>query len=669
MKCVNCGQEAQEGAKFCSSCGTALSQNEYTAQDNITKTTLGTKIKTKIQMAWNQLAAFYKVSLVAIFGIIILFLVAYFTSKTFAIVCTVLQFVGVVVAMLLRKGIIKAKKKWLAYLVLIIAILLSALNIYSYFWNRIPADTNNDYHPVVTTPEDNNSTDDTKVTETTAPVSKTAFLPFGESDCVGQNQEDIVEQLEQEGFSNISAEPLAELDAEGLERKGEICTITIDGNEVFDKGAELDKTVAIKITYYEVKNVAAPIAAKDGEKKDTEELVNLFKEAGFVNVSVEIENDIDPEYSEEMLRNEITVAYDSSFEVTDTFPIDAEVKITSHRPMEKYKVKINIDFISNLFFDKYSVDVELGYKELGTLSHGEDDTYELWLEPGKHEITFKKHSYKKPEKEVEFTILGETEVTYQITCHEDSIHVEQTEFIDKGAVGEGEAMMPASASDFKYDSYKDVETALKEAGFTNIKTAILYDIVWGWTNEGEVDSVSVNGNTEFAKGNVFKKDAEIVITYHMWEEDDPNRPTESTTEPKPEESTEEKPIEKDPNITVKNNTDFATLMKTAQVDEKTARKFANSYKGKVVEFDGCVVYMMQHGGFKTRFDVCLAGGNYTDKLYGPLFAFEDVNIYEMNVSGADTVAGGMSFEITAEIKGYSSEGKYVILEPVAMKAR
>ena len=95
MKCANCGQEAQEGAKFCSSCGTALSQNEYAAQDNITKTTLGTKIKTKIQMVWNQLAVFYKVSLVAIFGIIILFLVAYFTSKTFAIVCTVLQFVGV----------------------------------------------------------------------------------------------------------------------------------------------------------------------------------------------------------------------------------------------------------------------------------------------------------------------------------------------------------------------------------------------------------------------------------------------------------------------------------------------------------------------------------------------------------------------------------------------
>lgn len=697
MKCFKCGSELQEGARFCSFCGANIMQTEAidsdapAAEQEISvveasaveeyevesdgevitpKLSFGDKIKAKIRNAWEQLAMFYKVSLISLLGIIILFLVAYFTSKTFAIVCAVLQFSGVVVAMLLRKGIIKTNKKWLAYLVLIVAILLSALNIYSYFWNRAPADINNDYQPVATTPEDNNSTDVTQVTETTTPISKTALLPFDESECIGQNQEDIVKQLKQEGFSNISIESLAELGAEELERKGEICTITIDGNETFSKGAELDKTVAIKITYYEIKNVAAPIAAKDGEKKDTEELVNLFKEAGFVNVSVEIENDIDPEYSEETLRNEISIAYDGSFDTTDSFPIDAEVKITSHRPMEKYKVKINIDFIPNLFFNKYGVDVEIGYKELGTLSHGEDDSYEVWREPGKHTITFTKTGWLKPEKKVDITIQGETEVTYQISCYEDSIHVEQTEFVDKGAVGEGEAMMPASARDFKYDNYKDVETALKDAGFTNIKTAILYDIVWGWTSEGEVDSVSVNGNTEFAKGNVFKKDAEIVITYHMWEEDDPNRPTESATEAKQEEPSEEKPVEKEPNITIENNSDFAELMAiTDQTDAETIQKYVRKLTGKVIEFDGCVVFLMQHGNYKTRFDVCLANGDYSGRVYGPLFSFEDVNFYEMHVSGADEVAGGMLFRITAKVVGFNSEGNYVILEPVSMKAR
>ena len=80
--------------------------------------------------------------------------------------------------------------------------------------------------------------------------------------------------------------------------------------------------------------------------------------------------------------------------------------------------------------------------------------------------------------------------------------------------------------------------------------------------------------------------------------------------------------------------------------------------------------MMKHEDYKTRFDVCIAGGNYTsDKVYGPLFAFEDVNYYDMNVSGSDTVAEGMNFTITAKIKGFNEEGCYIILEPVALKTR
>ena len=563
MKCYNCGSEMQEGAKFCSFCGVNLSQNnidetdatptvldvpqeepkelvENNVQPEIEekpKQSLGDKIKAKIRSAWERLPTFYKVSLVSILGLVLLFLVAYFTDKTFAIVCTVVQFVGIVVAMLLRKGIIKTDKKWLPYLVLIVAILLTALNIYSYFWNRAPADVNDNNPNTIITPDD----DDTDTTESTNAISKTALLPFGDSEYVGKKQEDIVKLLEKEGFNNISTNPISELEVEELDRKGEISKITVNGSETFAKGAELSKTVPIEITYYDAKCIAAPIAAKDAETKDTEELVNLFKNGGFLNVSVEIEEDIDPEYSEETLRNEVSINYDSSFDTTDTFPIDAKVTITSHRPMEKYKVKINIDFLSNFFFDKYGVDVEIGYKELGTLSHGEDDSYEVWREPGKHTITFRKTGWLKPEKKVDITIKSDTEVTFQISCYEDSIHVEQTEFIDKGAVGEGEAMAPKSAWDFKYDNYKDVETELKNAGFTNIKTAILYDIVWGWTSEGEVDSVSINGNKDFSKGNVFKKDAEIVITYHMWEEDDPNRPTEKETEaPK---ATESKPQE------------------------------------------------------------------------------------------------------------------------------
>ena len=91
-----------------------------------------------------------------------------------------------------------------------------------------------------------------------------------------------------------------------------------------------------------------------------------------------------------------------------------------------------------------------------------------------------------------------------------------------------EIKVPENASSYKYDNYQDVQNSLSQAGFTNIGTEIQYDIVFGWTEEGEVESVSIDGNSEFKKGDVFKKDAQVIITYHMKQEDDPDRVSEKT---------------------------------------------------------------------------------------------------------------------------------------------
>ena len=130
---------------------------------------------------------------------------------------------------------------------------------------------------------------------------------------------------------------------------------------------------------------------------------------------------------------------------------------------------------------------------------------------------------------------------------EDYTYFDVKSYLGKWEVGDGEAAVPASASDYKYDNYQDVQKDLEDAGFSNIQTEILYDIVWGWTNEGEVKSVSIDGRTDYEKGEVFQQDAPIIITYHMKEEDDPNKPVETEPEesetktPTPEET--KKPAE------------------------------------------------------------------------------------------------------------------------------
>lgn len=107
--------------------------------------------------------------------------------------------------------------------------------------------------------------------------------------------------------------------------------------------------------------------------------------------------------------------------------------------------------------------------------------------------------------------------------NEDYTYFDVKSYLGKWEIGDGEAAVPASASDYKYKNYQDVQKDLEDAGFTNITAEILYDIVWGWTKEGEVKSVSIEGRTDYEKGEVFNMNAPIVITYHMKEADDPSK--------------------------------------------------------------------------------------------------------------------------------------------------
>lgn len=102
--------------------------------------------------------------------------------------------------------------------------------------------------------------------------------------------------------------------------------------------------------------------------------------------------------------------------------------------------------------------------------------------------------------------------------------------------------IPGSASHYKYKNYADVEKELKEAGFTNISHSIVYDVIVGlFTSEGEVESVVIDGQEDFSEGDIFAKDAEIIITYHMGYADDPERQIEATPTPAPTEEVSEQP--------------------------------------------------------------------------------------------------------------------------------
>lgn len=67
--------------------------------------------------------------------------------------------------------------------------------------------------------------------------------------------------------------------------------------------------------------------------------------------------------------------------------------------------------------------------------------------------------------------------------------------------------------DYLEKDYEGVVAQFEAAGFTNIQTIDLHDTGFQFWNNGEVESVSVGGNTYFSRSDYFSPDVKVVISY------------------------------------------------------------------------------------------------------------------------------------------------------------
>lgn len=83
---------------------------------------------------------------------------------------------------------------------------------------------------------------------------------------------------------------------------------------------------------------------------------------------------------------------------------------------------------------------------------------------------------------------------------------------------------PVTSKEGKGANYTDVTNKFKDAGFVNVKTDVKYDIITGWlVTDGEVSSITIDGNEDFDCFNEFRPDAEVIITYHTLKKNDPDK--------------------------------------------------------------------------------------------------------------------------------------------------
>lgn len=100
----------------------------------------------------------------------------------------------------------------------------------------------------------------------------------------------------------------------------------------------------------------------------------------------------------------------------------------------------------------------------------------------------------------------------------------------------GQAKTPSGSSVQAGRNYLDVIADFEEHGFTNIRTEEIDDLIVGWlTEEGEVEDVAINGDTDYSPDKWVPADSEVLIRYHTFPSDDE---PEETTEPSTEAITE-----------------------------------------------------------------------------------------------------------------------------------
>ena len=126
-------------------------------------------------------------------------------------------------------------------------------------------------------------------------------------------------------------------------------------------------------------------------------------------------------------------------------------------------------------------------------------------------------------------------------------------------------------------------------------------------------------------------------------------------------------------LTVDNCEDLANLLTLKDPFDSSVSEFAKNYKGRAIEFDAYIAYLTNHGDYKTRYDILIYAGDYSeDSSCGPNFQFEDVGVLDLGQSGLylpDFICAGRNVHIVAEVVEYDSNTGIFELDPISVEDR
>lgn len=362
-------------------------------------------------------------------------------------------------------------------------------------------------------------------------------VPADEVAYVGLDYHVVESELKDAGFSDIQTQNIDDLTSDSSMPDGAVEKVMINGSDIFQEKESFPKDASIIITYHNIPKRIFSLTDEEIQSSDKGILKERIKADGFNgDISFREVYDLDPDTINGGYRNEVTINGDIASSQME-YPFDASFSIICHYPYEKYDVMVHVNCVSNLFFNKYDVTVRLDGENAGIVEHGKSSDYSFRLKEGQYILGFSESGYESVLGETVLDVKSDIEASYKLYLYSDEISVTTEYYDEKIDIANDEIKMELSADTFKYNNYQDMILQLEKMGFSNIRTNVMEDVILGIiTSVGETESVSIDGNKDFRRGDIFKKNATVIVTYHdevkeTVPEDESNNDTEKENVP------------------------------------------------------------------------------------------------------------------------------------------
>ncbi len=485
-------------------------------------------MKEKIKGIWNKLNLFGKFSVISLFVLANLTLIAFVAGSVFAGIISIVAIALIVIALLMKKQVIKVSKEWVPMLTIILSLILivpyfglfkiNVSDFHKYNWNEIvlaemlpkPASP---YGEITS-----NSTDYLSLT-----VTKTTAIQYKE----------YVEACIEKGFTIDAESTGSYFDAYNItgyklslsynEYSGEMY-LTLDEETKMENIIWPNSTLATLLpvpkstqgTIYSNDENYFSVYIGDTSIDEYNAYVKACEDKGF-NVNLKKEDKSFSAKNSES--NKLTVTYEGN----------NVIYISISQP--EFDIKLEVECEENWIFSKYDINISIDDDFEGTIPHGDKKDFDITLKKGTHTISFENSEDDTLDGEVKVDITKDETIRLKVSCSSFGIETEvlsgtqATDPSNENSTNSTLISLTLGDEDFKGMNYKDAEKKFREMGFTKFK----YEPV-ETEDESIADTICyvdivelLIGDSKFNKGDKFNSSS--TITFFTYKYEKPEAPT------------------------------------------------------------------------------------------------------------------------------------------------